>query len=254
MRKHFIPFIALLALFTEANAQGQLVLHKGNGKEIITKGKVIGITLKGEDYKYGDWKNVYKANNFIRLNLWQVDNIGPDSIYLSGYDYTTSYTKISILRQEEKSTFKGKDYIIDSIVPSSSGKEAYDSLYCRTIETTLKGQSYIAVNYNDIESFTFARKDMNAFKDENGDINFSINVAADFSGPVHHTEGPAHYATGHIHHGGGHIHVGNGKGDIIALLVILSVGVAFEVTALIINDIETEVHTYNLKDWKVEVK
>jgi hypothetical protein len=184
-----------------------------------------------------------------------VDDIGPDSIYLSGYDYTTSYTNIAILRQDEKSTFKGKDYIIDSILPSESGKEAYDSLYCRIIETTLKGQSYIAVNYNDIESFTFARKDMNAFKDANGDIDFSINVAANFGGPVHHAEGPAHYAVGRMHHGGGgHIHVGNGRGDIIALLVILSVGVAIEVTALIIDDIETEVHTYNLKDWKVEVK
>ncbi len=248
-------FIALSAFSIACYPQGNVVLHKGNEKETITKGKVIGITLKGEDYKYAAWKNVYKPNNYIRQNLWQVDDIGPDSVYLSGYDYTTSYTSTVILRQDEKSTFKNKDYIIDSIIPSESGKAAYDSLYCRIIETTLKGQSYIAVNYNDIESFTFARKDMNAFKDDNGDINFSINVAADFSGPVRHTAGHEHYATGHMHHGGGgHIHVGNGKGAVIALLVILSVGVAIEVTALIIDDIETEVHTYNLKDWKVEVK
>ncbi|MGD0710785.1 MAG: hypothetical protein ABR968_06345 [Bacteroidales bacterium] len=254
MKKHFILLTALLTFAVASYAQ-DIILHKGNEKAVITKGKVIGITLKGEEYKYKDWEHVYKTNNYIRQNLWEVDDMGPDSIYLSGYDYTTTYTNKAILRMELKDSLKYKDYIIDSIIPSESGRTAYDSLFCRIVETTLNGQVNKAVNYNDIESFTFARKDMNAFKDANGNIDFSINVSANLSGHVYHSEGPVHYATGHIHHGGGgHIHVGNGKGEIIALLVILSVGVAVEVTALIIDDIETEVHTYYLNDWKVEVK
>ena len=86
MRKHFILLMALLTLCIAANAQEKIVLHKGNEKETITKGKVIGVTLKGEDYPFSQWKNVYKTNNLIRQHLWEVDNIGPDSVYLSGYE------------------------------------------------------------------------------------------------------------------------------------------------------------------------
>jgi hypothetical protein len=252
MKKHLIIITALLTFAVAGYAQ-EIVLHKGNEKAVITKGKVIGVTLKGEDYPFSQWKNVYKTNNLIRQHLWEVDNISPDSVYLSGYDYSTTYTNIAILRQDEKSTFKNKDYIIDSIVPSESGKAAYDSLYCRIIETTLKGQANIVVNYNDIESFTFAHKDLNAFKDENGNIDFSINIGLNYNGPVRHTEGPAHHGGG-FHHGGGHVHIRGGKGAIVAAIVVLSVAATIEVTDLIINDIEAEVHTYNLKDWKVEVK
>jgi hypothetical protein len=170
MQKLFI-LIALLTTAVTGYAQ-ELVLHKGGEKETITRGKVIGITLKGEEYKFYQWKNVYKTNNLIRQGLWEVDSISPDSSYLSGYDYSTSYTNTVIIRKDLKTVFKDKDYIIDSVIPSESGKDAYDSLYCRIIETTLNGQAYKAVNYNDIESLTFARRDMGAFEDENGNIDF----------------------------------------------------------------------------------
>jgi hypothetical protein len=199
--------------------QSEVILHKGNEKEIIKNGKVIGVTLKGEDYKYGDWKNLYKLNEYIRHNLWEVDYIREDSLHLSGYDYSTSYTNKVIIRKDLKESFKDKDYIIDSIIPSASGKAANDTLYCRIIETKLISVINKAVNYNDIESLNFAHKNLDDFKDEIGNYDFSINVG--------HSGGRIPLPRSDCN-----IHVKCGKGAIIVALVVLSVVGTVEITDL----------------------
>jgi len=234
----FATFFNLICLITFG--QSELILHKGAEKESVTKGKIIGVTLKGEEFKFNDWKNVYKTNNAIRQNIRVIDSIGKDSIYISGYEYSPTFTSTVVLRTDMKSLFQNKDYIIDSIVPSKKGKPEYDKVYCRIVQLNKIGEKHDAINYNNIESLTFANnKDINT-SGGGLDLDFSLK---------------------NIYHPDGHIHVGNGRSAAIALLVILSVGITYETVVLMVNEIENindkiknEVHTYSLKDWKIEIK
>ena len=138
------------------NGQNKLLLKNGNKRVCIKKGQLIGITLKGEEFKFSDWKNLCECNIDIRQNLWLVDSIEHDSLKLVGYDYKLSFNHDTILRKH-LADIKTLDYIIDTIIPSESGKSRFDQVIYRTPSLEILSEKHNKFSYNQIESFTFAR-------------------------------------------------------------------------------------------------
>jgi len=216
--------------------QSKIILHKGAEREVIKEGKLLGVTLIGEENKYQNWKRLNKCNNSIRENLWTIDHIGLDSMYLTGYNYSVSFHNDTILRHNINS-LKNNDYIIDTVIPSETGKQKFDKLVCRIATLKLLGEKHKTVKYDNIETLTFAHLDLN--KETTGYNTVYLSNSHGLRLGNH----PCHLG----------IHP-SGKRAAIALLVILSIEATVVITACIVDDIETEVHTYDMKDWKIKIK
>ena len=248
--------------------QKKLILmnQKKNEKEVITCGKVIGVTLNGEDYKYKDWKKVADCNIGVSQNLWIVDSIGLEGLYLTNYNFNVLYrNQYDTISRFQVESIKEDNLYIDSIIPSKTGNSKLDKIIYRTFTVEEFGEKHKKVNYDDIESFTFARKNINV----NDDMTLSGNVNL-YGGEYHEHYGNGHDVQhgriihvhncgSHVHYGGGqhlhlNLHCGNSKGAAIVLLVILPLVATGIATEIIINHVEEEVHTYYLKDWNIVIK
>jgi len=203
--------------------QNKLILHKGLKRVCIKKGQLIGITLIGEEYKFSKWKNLCKCNNDIRQNLWIVDSIEFDSIKLVGYNYKLSFKYDTILRKN-LDKLKSKDYIIDTIISSETGKRRFDKMICRIPLLEILNEKHKKIKYDSIESFTFALENIEECVNGNNNVYFQYY----------------HFQA-------------NEKPSII-IAVIFATALTTEITMGIIDVLQNKVNTYHLKDWKTKIK
>lgn len=246
--------------------QNKLVLMNGIKREFIKSGKILGVTLIGEENKYKDWYNVYNCNDYIRQNLWVIDSIGMNFIYLTNYNFNFNYQNHydTILRSQIESIKENIVYI-DSIIPSQTGSSEFDTLICKTITAKDLGERHKKVNYNDIESFTFAEKNIDIHEDitMSGNININGSGHQKTQGGGHNIhngrEIHVHSCGGHAHYSGGgahlnlNFHCDNAQVAAIVLLAILPI-VATGIVIYHFEVAEARVHTYYLKDWQFLIK
>ena len=203
--------------------QNKLILHKGLKRVSIKKGQLIGITLIGEEYKFAKWKNLCKCDNEIRQNLWIVDSLEFDSLKLVGYNYKLSFINDTILRKN-LGNLKNKDYIIDTIISSKTGKRRLDKIICKIPSLEILSEKQKKIKYDSIESLTFAIENMEECVKGNNHGYFQYY----------------------------HFHANEKPSVIIA--VILATALTTEITMGIIDVLQNEVKTYQLKDWKTKIK
>ncbi len=221
--KKLLFFVLFISIYTFTVGQNtKLILTNGLGKKVLKRGKILGVTFKGEPYTYDNWRNLCKCNNDILPRLWRIDSIGDTDIFLSRYIYKLSFYKDTVLRKNIKS-MRDKSYYLDTIIHPASGKRRFDKLVCSVAQLDILGEDYQQVKYDEIESFTFATA----------------------------SEGSCDKNLGHGFH---YLNIPAGRGAAIILLAYLTIYATVVTTEIVVKDIKTQVHTYSLSDWRLWVK
>ena len=218
-----ILFVILVStVYTATLGQNKkLILYNATERKVIKPGKVIGITLIGEEYKYANWRNLCKCDNTILPNIWTIDNIGDQELSISKFNYQISFQIDTVLRNNLNS-LRDKEYYVDTIIPDRNGKKKFDKMVCRISNLQVLDIIHTKVSYDSIESFTFA----------------------------HASEkecGPGHYG-----YDKANLFVPTGYGAVFFLIAYMSVYIAVASTEAIIKDIETVVHRYRMKELEIK--
>ena len=96
----FILLFFLQSLFSaDSNGQSKIILTSGIERKVIRHGKIIGVTLYGEKYKFSKWKSVFKPNMPLP-DLWNFEKADGPKIYLSGFRYNDSSYKDTIFKED----------------------------------------------------------------------------------------------------------------------------------------------------------
>jgi len=221
--KKALFFVIFLSVYSTSIGQNtKLILTNGLGKKVLKRGKILGVTFKGEPYAYDNWRSICKCDNDILPKLWRIDSIGDTDIFLKRYNYKLSFYADTVLRKNIAS-MRDKNYYLDTVIPSAKGRRRFDMLICSVAQLDILGEDYRQVKYDDIESFTFATA-----SEENCNKRFGKGF---------------HY-----------LNIPLRRGAAIVLLAYLTIYTTVVTTEIVVKDIETQVHRYSLRDWKVRVK
>ena len=148
--KRIILLILIFFILNVSFGQKKVVLRKGIQKNILKIGKEIGITNKGEDFKYSSWKNSCSTKN---NNIWIIDSIKTNFIVVRRLlNDSSAYIYDTIPEKNKKLIRKySKDWIYVTSIKTLS--DNYLSVYKYPKEFERK-----KVAWNNIQSLTFAKQ------------------------------------------------------------------------------------------------
>lgn len=153
--KHFILFCLILS-FGAMLGQNKIVLSKGLKKRSFKTKQLIGVTLKGESYKYEGWRNLEKRDSVVKANFWVLDSIGTQGFKLVTFKYKVTYKLDTI--SGKKSTPDGDNaYILKEVLSNQVGKDGYYKVVYKvpTIDVLIDQEKRIP--FDSIESFTYLK-------------------------------------------------------------------------------------------------
>jgi hypothetical protein len=232
----FLPVLFIILICHESIlGQNKIVLTKGSKHHKIKRGQLLGVTRKGESYKFEGWKNLDKNDMEIRENFWAVDSIGSNSIKLVTYRYNVTY-RLDTVSGKKKNINKGNDYILQEVLKSQIGKDGYYKVVYKipTVEVLIYKSRIIP--FDSIESFTDLK------------MNFAKSIT--HMDRIHFKYPSGNNSSGYK----------NTAGALLILAVVSGVIIetTFNATVTIIEklDMKKEFLTerYKTSEWKIEVK
>ena len=156
MKRLFTLYLTIILTWTSFG-QNKIILKKGSKRESIKKGQLIGVTLKGEDYKFSRWTDICDCGSSAQDNFWLVDSISKGSIGLVRYNYKMTYRFDTLTSNHVP---KGNDHVYIKTIPSTDGKKSHEkSIYkISYLQTSL--DKHLNILYDSLDSFTLFDADI----------------------------------------------------------------------------------------------
>jgi hypothetical protein len=135
MKNHILFYLSIFCLAAPgAFAQGKLIFRHGIQRIVIKPGKEIGVTQKGETYKYTNWNSAcagcyvpecmdslyarpryfdslyfYQRDCIDTLcvnNIWTLDSVKENEIVLRRWSHDPAKTRLDTVRQEDMNRYR----------------------------------------------------------------------------------------------------------------------------------------------------
>lgn len=187
MRKYFSAVIILLLVCNAGvYAQSKIVFRNGMHRAVIKPGKIIGVTVKGETYKYDNWKSVCKgcyvercmdslydrdlyvdsiyfydrdcADTICYNNMWTLDSVREDYIVVRRLSDDSTDFRLDTISSGKSSTYiksmtkKHADFFwVETIMPPDSNYNNVRYVYAVPTDYYRK-----RISMDSVQSFTFS--------------------------------------------------------------------------------------------------